>query len=427
MKFCYENSVKVFRSILKCREDGLNYLMKIVQINGGVFGSTGNIMFGITGQAEKRNYETMCFSPITVTNRYQQPNYEYQRIGSFRSRQLNVLIDRITGLSGCSAFFSTMKMLRKIRKFNPDVIHLHNLHNSFVNLPMLFSYIKKHNIKTVWTLHDCWAFTGHCPHFDMIGCDKWKNGCFKCPQYREYPKSLRDNSQYMYKLKRKWFTGIMNMTIVTPSVWLAGLVEQSFLGIYPVKVINNGIDLNNFCPTESEFRYKYGIINKHIILGVAFGWSDKKGLDVFIELEKRLDNSLYQIVLVGTDDMIKKQLPDNIIAINRTQDKKEMAEIYSAADVFVNPTREDTYPTVNMEAIACGTPVVTFRTGGSPECIDDIVGSVVEKNDIDALEKEIVRICEEKLGYSSACEKEAERFNEVLRFQEYIDLVYAKA
>ena len=214
-----------------------------------------------------------------------------------------------------------------------------------------------------------------------------------------------------------------NLTIVTPSQWLADLVKQSFLKDYPIKVIHNGIDLTVFKPTPSDFRKKYGIPeNKFILLGVAFGWGARKGLDVFIELAHRLNKEKFQIVLVGTDNNVDKQLPQEIISIHRTQNQAELAEIYSAADLFVNPTREENYPTVNMEAIACGTPVVTFRTGGSPEILTERTGSIVDCDDIDALQKEIERICETKPFSKEDCITRAKEFDENVRFKEYLEL-----
>lgn len=370
--------------------------MRIVQINGGAKGSTGKIMMGIAEVARAQGHEVMCASPITTTNRDAGEDCGYYRIGTFNSRRVNVALARITGFNGCFAWFETYKLLKKTDEFKPDIIHLHNLHDSYINLPMLFSYIKKHNVPTVWTLHDCWAFTGQCPHFTIVKCDKWKVGCHNCPQYKEYPASLYDNTKKMWQLKKKWFTGVKNMTIVTPSEWLAGLARESYLKQYPIEVINNGIDLNVFKPSHSNFRERYEIpAEKHIILGVSFAWGYRKGLDCFVEIAEKLGEQ-YQIVLVGTDDEIDKNLPHNIISIHRTQNQKELAEVYSAADVFVMPTREENYPTVNMEAIACGTPVVTFDTGGSPEMLDDKTGIVVEANDIEATKKAIKDICEKK-------------------------------
>lgn len=395
--------------------------MKTVLINSCNFGSTGNIMLEIAETAENGGYTAAVCYPQSRDNSRKQKEKDFI-IGTRFSRNIHLQLAGITGLNGCFSYFSTLKLLKKLDKLKPDIIHLHNLHNCYINLPMLFKYIKKHNIKTVWTLHDCWSFTGHCPHFDMIGCDKWKTGCYSCPQYKEYPKSLFDNSKYMYRLKKKWFTGIKDMTIVTPSEWLAGLVKESYLKDYPVKVINNGIDLNVFKPTESDFREKYALENKYIVLGVAFGWGRRKGLDVFVELARRLDKEKYKVVLVGTDDNVDKLLPENIISIHRTQNQTELAEIYTAADVFANPTREENYPTVNMESVACGTPVVTFNTGGSPEMLDETCGAAVAKDDNDAMYNEIIRICEAKPYSLEACIKKAKGFDKNEKFGEYIRL-----
>lgn len=394
--------------------------MNIVEINTCDYGSTGKIMLQIAscskqignittfsrGWKHKKNYGTDC-----------------SYIGSFIQNGIHHVLSVITGNEGCFSVKGTKNFLSQLDKVKPDIIHLHNLHGWYIDIPLLFRYIKRHDIKVIWTLHDCWAFTGHCPYFTMVKCDKWKTGCYKCPNYKEYPKSLFDNSKKMYRLKKEWFTGVENLTIVTPSEWLAGLVKQSFLKNYPVKVIHNGIDLNVFKPTESDFRKKYNISDsKYILLGVAFGWGKRKGLDVFIELQKRLDKDKYQIVLVGTDDTVDKQLPKEIISIHRTQNQTELAEIYTAADLFVNPTREENYPTVNMESIACGTPVITFKTGGSPEIVSEETGAVVECDDIEAMQNGIEEICEKHLFSSEDCIAQAQSFDMNKRFQEYIDL-----
>lgn len=391
----------------------------IVQLNLGNFGSTGTIMCEITKAATQKGFFVVQAYPKSKANRLCQEE-DYLLCTDFAKR-VSQRLSYYTGLNGCFSCFSTIKFLRTIKKKSPDVLHLHNLHNSYINLPQLFRYVKKHNIPVIWTLHDCWSFTGQCPYFEIAKCDKWKTGCHHCPQYRSYPASCVDRTKTMYKLKKKWFTGVKDMTIVTPSQWLADLVKQSYLKDYPVKVIHNGIDLSIFQPTVSDFRAKYNCEDKYILLGVAFGWGERKGLDVFVELSRRLDER-FQIVLVGTDDNVDKQLPENIISIHRTQNQKELAEIYTAADLFVNPTREENYPTVNMESIACGTPVLTFRTGGSPEIPDDTCGRVVDCDDIDAMEREIRRIAEEKPFSAEACLERAKAFDMNERFEEYIEL-----
>lgn len=393
--------------------------MKTFFINSVPYGSTGKIMFSLSDMAQLNNISCKCANGFSwhKISRNNQVN-----ASGLVEKSLHMILARITGFNCCFSAFSTRQLIHQIKNFSPDILHLHNLHGWYLNLPMLLRFIKKNRIPIIWTLHDCWAFTGHCPHFEMVKCDKWKTACYKCPQYRDYPQSLFDNSKKMYKFKKKWFTGVENLTIVTPSQWLADLVNQSFLKDYPVKVINNGIDLSIFKPTDGNFRERYGIPNdKYIILGVAFGWGKRKGLDVFIELSKRLGDK-YQVVLVGTDEKIDKVLPENIISIHRTHDQKELAEIYTAADLFVNPTREDNFPTVNIESIACGTPVITFKTGGSPEMLNETCGSVVEYDDIDAMEAEIIRICRDMPYSEEACLKRAAVFDKNDKFQEYIDL-----
>lgn len=394
--------------------------MKIAEINTVDYGSTGNIMLQIAGCAIDYGHAAYTYS--MKWRKQGMPPVCHKYYGTFLENALHKVLGKATGMDGLFSFFGTLELINNLKRINPDIIHLHNLHGFVINLPMLFGFIKKHNIKTIWTLHDCWSFTGHCPHFDMIGCDKWKTGCNKCPQYKAYPQSLFDNSKYMYRFKKEWFTGVKNMMIVTPSEWLAGLVKESYLKNYPIKVINNGIDLNIFKPTESDFRQKHRCENKYIVLGVAFDWGKRKGLDVFIELANRLDSEKYQIVLVGTNDETDKLLPENIISIHRTQNQTELAEIYTAADVFVNPTREENYPTVNMESVACGTPVITFNTGGSPEMLDTSCGAVVPRDNVFEMCNEIIRICETNPFSEEACLKKSQDFDKNNKYKEYVKL-----
>lgn len=393
--------------------------LRVASINLGFTGSTGTIMRKLQDLAIAQGMEcTIAASgpcPETMSDR------NVYVIGRPFFRKASAYASVLTGLDGCFSIFSTLRYIHNLKKFEPDILHLHNLHYSYVNLPLLFRYIKKSGVAVVWTLHDCWSFTGHCPHFMYERCDKWENGCHNCPRYQEYPKAIFDNSRFMWKKKKRWFTGIQNMTLVAPSRWLAERVSQSFLKDYPIRVIYNGIDLQRFRPTPGDFRNRTHTGEKKVVLGVSFAWGKRKGLDVFPELSKRLEAD-YQIVLVGVDEQTAASLPDNILAIGRTHSKEELAEIYTAAHVFVNPTREDNYPTVNMEAIACGTPVVTFRTGGSPECVDDRSGSVVACDDVDAMERAIIRICTQQPFLREECVAAAQRFNADDRFQEYIQL-----
>lgn len=394
---------------------------KVLFINLGNFGSTGTIMKGIGESAESNDFCCYYAYPGTQLNKPRESNDII--ICSAIMRKVAEKIGYYTGLKGGWLFFETKRLMKRIDEIKPEIIHLHNLHDTYVHLPLLFNYIKKHKVPIVWTLHDSWSFTGHCPYFTMAKCDKWKIGCHDCPNYRDYPSSFFDNSKRMWKLKKKWFTGVENMTIVTPSQWLADLVKQSFLGAYPVRVIHNGIDLAVFKPTPSDFREKYQIRKeKKILLGVAFDWGIRKGLDVFVELSKRLAPEKYQIVLVGTDEQVDRQLPTNIISIHRTQNQTELAEIYTAADVFVNPTREEVLGLVNIEANACGTPVITFNTGGSPECINEKSGMVIPYGDIDAMKESIEYICDNSSFSEKDCIARAASFDQKKKYREYLDL-----
>lgn len=391
--------------------------MKIVQINATCgSGSTGKICVDISRLLTDKHIENYII--------YSGKKSDYPlgiHCGDFKEIKIQALRSHLFGLYGFNSKQITKRMLKKLDEIEPDVVHLHNLHGHNCNLEMLLDYLRAHHIKIFWTFHDCWAFTAYCPHFSMDKCDKWKDGCHDCHRYREYT-FFFDRSRELYNKKKKASEGL-DLTIVTPSQWLADLVKQSFFKNYPVKVINNGIDLGIFKPTPSDFRAKHGIPNdKYIVLGVAFGWGVRKGLDVFIELSKRLDKEKYKIILVGTDEKIDNQLPSNIISIHRTQNQRELAEIYTVADVFANPTREEVFGLVNVETLACGTPGVTFDAGGSPECYDETCGSVVPCDDIEAMEKEIIRICEDKPFSAGDCIKYAKNFDVRKKYREYLKL-----
>lgn len=391
--------------------------MRIAQVNVTCrTGSTGKISYAIGEQLLARGDESRIFHVHPTEDTEQLIAYgtpKYIRGQAIRSRLL--------GNYGFNSRAATRRLIGHLERFRPDVVHLHNLHSHNVHLGLLFDYLKKKRIKTVWTFHDCWAFTGYCPHFVMAGCEGWRTGCGHCPQRRDHS-LLFDRSRALYRRKKELFSGL-DMTVVTPSEWLAGLVRESFLKDYPVTVIRNGIDLSVFQPTESDFRERYGIpSHQHILLGVAFDWGARKGLDVFNELAETLDPEAYRIVLVGTNDAVDRQLSDRILSIHRTQNQRELAEIYSAADLFLNPTREDNYPTVNMESLACGTPVLTFRTGGSPEIPDETCGSVVPCDDTAAFRDEILRVCEEQPFTKELCVARAASFDQNQKYKEYIEL-----
>lgn len=395
--------------------------MKVLQINSvcGV-GSTGRITTDLYKVMKENGIESKI--AFGIGNAENIPQEDAFKFGNKFDYYIHNAVSRITDRAGFYSKINTLKLLKFIKSYEPDIIHIHTIHGYYVNIEILFNFLKEYKKPVIWTLHDCWSFTGHCAHFDLIGCTKWKTQCYNCPIHREYPKSFTDNSRHIYKLKKQLFTGVENLTIVTPSQWLADLVKQSFLKDHTIRIINNGINLDVFKPIENDIKIKYQCENKYLILGVAFGWGKKKGLDIFIELSKRLDENKYKIMLVGTDEHIEKDLPDNIISIHRTQNQNELAEIYSAADLFVNPTREDTYPTVNMESLACGTPVLTFNTGGSPEIIDETCGMVVEKDDIDSMYNEIINICENNVFTKEMCLRKSRMFDKNEKYRNYIEL-----
>ena len=391
--------------------------MKVTQINAVLEkGSTGKICASISGKLSSKgieNYILYSSGKSTLQNSF--------LCASRMELKIQALKSRVLGNYGFNSVSQTKRMIKRLQQINPDIVHLHNIHGHDCHVEMLFDYLRDNNIKVFWTFHDCWAFTAYCPHYSMLKCDQWMDKCEKCPQRKRYS-FFWDRSAYLFEKKQKSLSNI-DLTIVTPSQWLANQVEQSFLRDYPIKVINNGINLNVFKPTESDFRAQHKISqNKKIVLGVAFDWGVRKGLDVFIELSKRLPNNEYKIVLVGTNEEIDTQLPSNIISIHKTHNQSELAKIYTAADVFVNPTREDTFPTVNIESLACGTPVVTFDAGGSPEILNDLCGRVVKLDDIDAMEMEIKHICSEYPFSRENCIERANEFDMNDRFEEYVEL-----
>ncbi|HHD2785441.1 TPA: glycosyltransferase [Clostridium perfringens] len=361
--------------------------MKVLQINSvcGV-GSTGRIATDLYKVLEEQGHECV----IAYGRGTAPEGIKTIKIGTDFDNYMHVAKTRLFDKHGFGSTKATKEFIKKVKEYDPDVIHLHNIHGYYINIEILFNYLKEVDKKVIWTLHYCWAFTGHCSHFDYIGCDKWKAECEKCPQKKEYPSSiLKNNSNWNYEKKKQLFTSVNNMTIVTPSRWLSNLVKESFLNKYPIKVINNGIDLGIFKPTKSNFREKHNLQDKIIILGVASVWTKKKGFYYFIEVAKKLNDS-FKVVMVGISEKQKTRLPKNILAISRTNNAKELAEIYSAADIFINPTLEDTYPTTNLEAIACNTKVITFDVGGSKEAVLDNNNSIVNGRDCDSLIDKII-------------------------------------
>ena len=389
--------------------------MKVVQINATCgYGSTGKIAVDISRLLAEKNVENYVF--------YAENKSEYPlgiRYADNRYLKVQALKTRIFGNYGFQAKRATKSLLKKLDEIKPDIIHLHNLHSHNINLELLFGYIKKKNIKTIWTFHDCWAITGGCTHFDYIGCEGWKTACKECPKWQEMSWFF-NRTEWLFKKKKELFSGA-DLTIVTPSEWLKEIVAKSFLKECETHVINNGIDLDVFSPTESDFRERYGLKGKKVILGVSMGFDKKKGFNDFLKLSENMDENC-ALVLVGISESQKMSLPEGIIGVVRTENQTELAKIYTAADIFVNLTYEDNFPTVNLEALACGTPVVTYRSGGSAEIADGKVAFSASKGDLDGVVSLINKI-EKDETLSKECRMRAESsFDKKYCFEKYLDL-----
>lgn len=403
-------------------------MKKLLQINPVLRTntSTGRIMQEIGELAIQNGWESYIA-------------YSYGRDGvkPCRSKQIPVgnkwdvalhgVVTRLFDAHGLMSQVATQKLVDQIQKIKPDVIHIHNIHGYFLNYQILFDFLSQNDIPVIWTVHDCWLYTGHCYSYTFIGCNKWQTGCGHCPQQRKFPASwLTDRSRQNFIDKKEAFTSVPTdrLTIVPVSEWIKGEMKKSFFKDYPFQVIHNGINTEVFKLSETEeVKSKYGLKGKHILLGVAALWHPEKGVADFLQLASMLHEDEV-IVMIGVDEKLQKRLPHNVVGIKRTENIRQMAELYSAATAFVNPTWQDNYPTVNLEAIACGTPVVTYRTGGSVEAVTPETGFIVERGDVDGL-LQAVRIIEQrgKASYIEPCRNYAlAHFKKEDRYADYIRL-----
>jgi len=394
-------------------------MKKVLQINSVVnSGSTGRIAEDI-GRVliENGHVSYIAFGRNDAKSASQKI-----KIGNKLGIYFHVLLSMIFDAHGLGSYFATKRLVRKISKINPDAIILHNLHGYFLNIGLLSRFLARYNKKVLWTFHDAWPVTGHCTYFDSVGCEKWKIECNHCPKSTFYPSSyFFDFSQLHFKRKKKLFGGIPNLEIITPSNWLAKVVNQSFLGKINVKVIHNGIDLSIFVKLIEKSDRKLG--SKPILLGVASIWDKRKGLNDFVKLSSLMPN--HQIVLIGLSKKQFESLPPEIIGVERTENIHELVSYYNQAFAFINPTYQDNFPTTNIEALACGTPVITYNSGGSPEAIDEHTGIVVPKGDIEGLKKAIEQL--EQVDYeelSKKCRQRAEMlFDKNKRFLDYLHII----
>lgn len=380
------------------------------------WGSTGKIAEAINLAAQRKGWECS-----TAYGRWANPSqFPTYKVGNKWDMYVHYFENRFFDREGLSSRRATKALIQHIKELKPDVISLHNIHDHYLNYELLFRYLNETDIKVVWTFHDCWAFTGHCFHFVTKDCMRWKTGCYDCPLRHIYPNTVLDRSVKNYALKKELFTANKNLSIVACSDWLGNFVRESFLKDKRIEVIHNGCDLSVFKPMPMA-----SDVSKFKILAVSSVWYPNKGEQDIYKLRTMMPEDEYEITMVGLTAEQVKKLPAGIRGIERTQNVQELAQLYSDADVLINPTYEDNFPTVNIEALACGTPVITYRTGGSPEAVDENTGAVVEQGDLDAFCAKIKEFKANgfKQQHSADCRKRAEEcFDKDKCFEKYVEL-----
>ena len=396
---------------------------RILQINSVAgLASTGKIVESIGVEAIKNGYE----SYIAYGRKAVHSQSNLIKIGGKVSILLHFILTRFWGRHGLGSTIATKRLIRKLALIQPDIIHFHNIHGYYLNYKILFKYVSNLNIPIVWTMHDCWAITGHCAHFSFVHCSKWKSKCFACPQRKNYPSSLWfDRSETNYSLKQNLFASVKDMTVITVSDWLSSIVRESFLKDYTIQTIYNGVDVDVFYPKSNlnEIKKKYKVLNEIMLIGVATAWSNRKGLDDYYHLREVLPSN-YDIVLVGLTKRQIKVLPQGIIGIEKTWSQDEMASLYSASDIVLNLSQEETFGLTTVEGFACGTPSIVYNTTASPELMDNNTGKIVEPNNIKQLISAINEILlNGKDFYSANCRKRAlSFFDKKEKWKQYIEL-----
>lgn len=403
-------------------------MKRLLQINTCITQSTGRIAQQIGETAMANGWDSYIAYPARAQK--VESKSHLILIGTKLDQYLHALMTRLFDSCGFLSKRATRKLISQIEIIRPDVIHLHNIHGYYLNVPILFDYLRKSKIPVVWTIHDCWAFTGHCVHYICVNCMRWKTECHDCPRKMSYPNSLfLDCSKRNYELKKKAYDNMPNLTLVPVSYWLGREINQSILGKYPIHVIQNGIDVNVFSPridTVERTRKKYGLCGKYVILGVATGWSDEVGLSSFFRLRKELSDE-FAIVMVGCTPEILRQIPKGIVGISRTNNVDELAEIYTAADILFNGSYQETFGLVTAEAISCGTPVIVYNSTACPEIVTKETGYVVEpKNEqqvLDCILKDYGLNEDERLQRSVRCRTYAVlHFDKNEKYKEYLKL-----
>ncbi len=393
--------------------------MKVYQINvvcGA--GSTGRITVDLAHAVEMTGGKCRI-----AYGRGQAPaDVDSFKISNKLDLYWHAIMTRLTDKHGLCSKYVTKRLIGDIQQYNPDIIHLHNIHGYYVNYELLFQFLRRYAKPVVWTMHDCWAFTGHCAHYESDGCKKWQMECSHCTNLRAYPKTVCGlNVIDNFRRKERYFNSVENMTIVTPSLWLKQQIEESVLKQRNCIVIPNGIDISKFKPQKSDMWKQLHYQHKVIVLGVASIWTHNKGFGDFIQLRKLLDEK-YVICMVGLTRRQIKKLPEGIIGVNRTDSLEELVAYYSTADVFLNLTYEDTFPTTNIEALACGTPVITYGTGGSPEILSENCGIVVKKGYVESVYEAITKGLWRKNNCALECRDQAKHFDKEECYSKYISL-----
>lgn len=389
--------------------------MIVVQINAtSGQGSTGRIVEEISKQLDSLEIENYILYSLGKTK-----NAHAFKISNKLLTKINSLFAHLFGNNGFEDVLVTRRIIKFLNKTKPTIVHLHNVHSHDINLKKLFKYLNKTNIKVFWTFHDCWAFTGYCYHFDYISCNKWAGQCANCPLYKQFS-LIADRSHSNFVKKKKFLLENREMTIITPSTWLADNVKKSFLKKKNITTIHNGINLQDFHFVSSDFLSKNSISDKIILLFVAYKFTEKKGLNDVLFLSERLPKN-YQIIMVGDIDIGLIRGKSNILHISKIDNITTLCELYSCADIFVNPTYEDTLPTTNIESLACGTPVISYSTGGAPETIDETCGILVDRGNKDKLLNEILSFNKDEFTAEN-CIKKAYSFDSMKAYAKYVKL-----
>lgn len=394
---------------------------KLLIINVALnWGSTGRISEQVGSLARQDGWDVM----IAHGARYQNPTeFDHYQVSSPLEEKVHWVISQFWDGQGRGSWFATKLFLKQIESFKPNVVHMHVIHGYYINYRLLMNYFKVKNIPVVWTLHDCWAFTGHCAYFTTAQCEKWKTLCQKCPIKHDFPNTYIDRSESNYLRKKAIYGDMDNLVLAPVSQWLGDLVKESFLKEHEIEVVYNGIDVNVFKPSKSDFKKIHNIEGKYLLLGVAQGFDERKGLKDFFLLSEMLPDD-YLIVLLGAMEQEIAVAPKKVIALPKTESLQELVRAYSAADVLLSLSYEETFGLTPVEAMACGTPAIVYNNTAQPEHITPDTGFVVENGDLNTLVEKIIMICENgKEKYANACRRRAvEVYDKDMCYQKYIDL-----